>query len=450
MSCKPKIAVISTTFMSTAREICDVAASIRELSPETVIIAGGTKILKSYKKYLLFGQKYFEGFDMDRMRSLNFFFDADIDRHIDLFIIEECGEVTLLELIRRIQEGLAPHTVPNLAYRENGELIFTHQKKEPNTFNSYLIDWERVDPRMVGTFIPVRAGSGCPHRCGFCDFTTLHSKVCLKSIDNLMEELRLITRAFPGKKIFFTDDNLFINSRRTTEICSAIIRNGVDMRWKGFLRADSVTRENIELIAESGCDTAYLGIESGDDQILENMNKKERRCDAVRAVNLLNQHSISTLLTLMIGFPGETTASVDNTISLLNSFGAGHSFINRYFPFEFILAPLSPVASPENRSRFGISGGYNTWTHATMDSEEAKKQYRRLFNSVTGCSLGYYEADLLPPNCYHELGCARDELVKSGTGTLDNNTVAQVYDTFRNILGSGHEESIPIGRRCAA
>ena len=281
---------------------------------------------------------------------------------------------------------------------------------------------------------------GCPFKCAFCDFTGLHSSVRLRPIESLIRELRFIQEAFPGKSIFFTDDNLFITKKRTKELAQAIVENGLRFNWRGFFRVDAVSEENVEILAKSGCKSCLLGVESGDESILRNMNKRSAREQILKTVNLLNQNGINTLSTIIIGFPGETKESVDQTINLLNSYPNHDGTINQYWPFTFVLFPLAPIGSPENCREYGMTGGYEKWFHSTMSSEEAKEHLFRCFQQVDGPTLPYPEyagpGINLPISTIKQVFIARENIVKSGINVIDESNVSEVYQTFKKILSN--------------
>lgn len=435
ISLKPKVVVISTTFIYDASNATKIAKCIKELSPNSIIIAGGIKVLKSFKKYSLYKQGYFDGFAIEPMKTMNFFFDNEIDKNIDVFVIEECGELTLLELIKKIKAGHDHRNMPNIAYREKGNLFFSERIKEPYTFEKSLISWDKIPEEMVGQEVPVSAGLGCPFKCAFCDFPGLH-QVKIRKIDDLIKELKLIQERFSGRTVFFTDDNLFTTKKRTKELAEAIVKYGLNFKWRAFFRVDAISEDNVEVLSKSGCVSCLLGVESGDEEILKNMNKRATREQIIKAINLLNQNRINTLSTIIIGFPGETKESVNNTISLLNEYPDNQGTINQYCPFVFNCTPLAPIASPENRKKYKIVGGHDKWSHITMNSEEAKGHLIRCFQEITVPTLQYPEFmdPEIPFLKLKDIFKTRDNIVRNGLNVVGNENVQQIYHKFSKIF----------------
>jgi radical SAM superfamily enzyme YgiQ (UPF0313 family) len=106
--------------------------------------------------------------------------------------------------------------------------------------------------------------------------------------------------------IRFTDDNLFLTRKHVEEYCSKLIATGKDFKWNSFIRASSITKENVQLLKDSGCVLAQIGMESGSSKILKGMNKKDTPEHYLEVIDLLNTHGISTQLYFIVGFPGET------------------------------------------------------------------------------------------------------------------------------------------------
>jgi len=434
MASRPRVVAISSTFISDPREIAEIARAAREISPDSIIVVGGVKVLKSYRIFELFRQGYFEGLDADSLAEDNFFLNPDFDREADVFVVEQCGELTLLDLTRRVLSGRDYRACPNLAYRNGNGLVFTERVKEPFTVGDNPVDWSKVSEDIVGFEIPVRAGMGCPYRCQFCDFVGLHD-LQSRPLADLIDELRQIKGHFPGRMVWFTDDNLFASRKRALALTKAMVAAGLSLPWKGFFRVDAVTEENVGFIAESGCRQVLLGVESGSDEILAGMKKGSKAERTLKCVRLLNDHGISTLSTLIVGFPGETEETIADTIRLLNSYPSKPGAWNKYCPFPFYPLPLSPVMSPESRAKHGLSVRGNSWQHRTMDLHGAREQMMRLVREVEGASMMYVEhTSDMPVETAKALSDARDDLVRRGVTVLDQSNAAEIYEIFASIV----------------
>jgi radical SAM superfamily enzyme YgiQ (UPF0313 family) len=120
-------------------------------------------------------------------------------------------------------------------------------------------------------------------------------------------------------------------------------------------------------------------MESGSKKILEGMNKKDTPENYLRVIELLNTGGISTQLYFIVGFPGETKETINETIQMINNFSHNGSGINHIMIFPFLFAPLSPIYLQENRKTYNLSGYMTEWKHDTMDHTQAYRYAKEFF-----------------------------------------------------------------------
>jgi radical SAM superfamily enzyme YgiQ (UPF0313 family) len=159
---------------------------------------------------------------------------------------------------------------------------------------------------------------------------------------------------------------------RFKDICRMMIEKKFNFNWFSYFRCSNSDEEAIELMAKSGCKGVFLGIESGSPAILKNMNKAasvERYAEGIKA---LRQHGIATFGSFIVGFPGETDDTVEETVN----------FIREHKP-DFYRAqmwycePGTPIF--REKEKYRIAGDGFVWQHASMTSLEAMDHIERLF-----------------------------------------------------------------------
>lgn len=378
---RPAAVVISTTFFPFAPQTEAVAAFVREYAPDAVRIAGGIQIWKSHRTRLLLDQGRIPTGIRERVSRDHFFLDPSRPSALNVLVVSDRGEDTLAGLLRRIREGKDYRDLDNLACFQDGRWNLNPLKSEPHEFLDEALDWRQLPPEFTREEVPVHVGTGCPYRCAFCDFCTLRP-VRRRSMASLLEELRSIPVIGGVRQVFFTDDNLFFSAAQLEEFCAAIREADLDLRWRAFVRADTVKEKTAARLRDSGCRECLLGVESGDREMLARMNKKATPEDVLHAVTWLNRVGINTQSTFLVGFPGETAGSVQNTIDLLNSYPTDGPGLHVYYPFFLLLAPLAAVSTPESRARYRLEGYLDEWSHETMNSEEARQEVLRICDSV--------------------------------------------------------------------
>ncbi len=372
----PKAIALSSTFLIDIRSVKKVTQIIRQSAPDIKIILGGPLVYNSYLLYQLRDSDY----DTASCAQDYFFLNTDEQYYedIDLFVIEEQGEETLYRVVDAIKNCRDCTEITNLAYYKNGQVFFTARKPEHNDFSEDLVQWDQIPDEYIYPIFPMRGSRGCPYRCRYCNFSP-NRTFRLKSAEILGQEVAALVNTGKVKIIRFTDDNLFLTRKQVEEYCRKIIEVGKGIRWSSFIRANSISKENVKLLRDSGCISTMIGMESGNKNILKEMNKEDTPEHYLEVIELLNKHGISTQLTFLIGFPGETPETIEDTVSLINQFHHQGPAINEVSIFPFGLAPLSPIYGPEYRKKYNLSGYMMNWSHCTMNSEEAKKYAAGLF-----------------------------------------------------------------------
>lgn len=365
---RPRAVVLSTTFLPFAKHIDTLAAAVKQVAPDTLVVAGGIQVWKSFQHKALLDSGALDEDIRDAVSEHSFFTDPTRPSPVDVFVVSATGEDRLADVLCRLREGRDYRDLPDLALYRNGRWTFTEQRGGPH--REVKMDWSRTPLPAGPVYIPVQAGEGCGFQCAFCDFRGLRP-VHLRTTESIIKEIRTIPPVDGVRRVYFTDDNLFATRRRALEICHAITASRMQVRWRGMVRIDVVDPDIAAHMAESGCLEVLLGIESGDPDVLRNMGKRASPERILEGVRHLTAAGIHTKSTFIVGFPGETEATLQQTVDLLNAYPTDGPAVHRYLFFRFGVLPLSQVATPASRARFGLRGyGYH-WSHNTMNSEEA-------------------------------------------------------------------------------
>lgn len=161
-----------------------------------------------------------------------------------------------------------------------------------------------------------------------------------------MDELEFLRTRYPKVKSFsFMDDNFTFNRNRTFEICYMLIERGLNRYpWECLARVDQVDSEMLDLMSEAGCRRIKFGIESGSPEILKNIRKKISLDTARESIELTRKAGIEAIAYFMIGNPGETTHTIEMSVSVAKELKSTNTFwfIAQVLPgTEF--AQLQPV-----------------------------------------------------------------------------------------------------------
>jgi anaerobic magnesium-protoporphyrin IX monomethyl ester cyclase len=350
------IAVTTTLYVS-PHPIIDVISFIRAYNTTAKIIVGGPYISNQKKEDFVTTQRLYK------------YLGADI------YVTCQEGELALVNTVAALKENTSLDAVGNIAYKKGNGYVVTSSSIESNPLEENMVDYTLFPREEIGEFVTLRTAKSCPFSCAFCGFPARAGKYKYLDVEHVEQELNAIREIGTVTTVTFIDDTFNVPKARFKEMLRMMIRNQYGLKWNCFYRSDHGDEEAIELMGEAGCEGVFLGVESGSDAMLERMNKTARRKDYRFAIPLLRDAGISTYASLIIGFPGETNETVQETID----------FIEESQP-DFFRAqlwycdPLTPIW--EEREKYSIKGSGFSWSHRTMDSEMACDLIDRIFLCV--------------------------------------------------------------------
>src|SRR5262249_8658009 len=175
----------------------------------------------------------------------------------------------------------------------------------------------------------------------------------------------------------FIDDTFNVPKERFRSLLGMMIKNNYGFKWNSFYRSDHGDERTIELMAKAGCEGVFLGVESGSDAQLQRMNKTSRRKDYMKAIPAFRGVGIKTHANFVVGFPGETTDTYSETVSLIEE-AMPDTFRGQLWYAD----PITPIW--EKKEEYGIQGSAFSWSHNTMSSQEACDHVDQLFLNIRG------------------------------------------------------------------
>lgn len=354
----PVCVAITTTFYVISQPVREIVDFIREHNSRTKIVVGGPLIANYATNY------NYEAFKA-ALRDLG----------ADIYVIEGAGERTLFQLIVCLKDGVDPGQVMNLAYFQDNELVQTSTFPENNSLDENFIEWHEFADEPLGATIQTRTARSCAFNCSFCNFPTRAGKLSLASVETVEKELNAIRELGGVTNVVFIDDTFNVPLPRFKELCRMMIHNGYRFNWYSFFRCSNSDDETFDLMAQSGCQGVFLGIESGAPSILKNMNKAATVEKYAYGIKKLHDHGILTFASFIVGFPGETLETVNETMAFIKEHKPDY-----YRAQNWYCEPKTPI--DQRRKEFGISGDGFVWKHNTMSSHEAMNHIEKIFLSV--------------------------------------------------------------------
>ena len=153
------------------------------------------------------------------------------------------------------------------------------------------------DGSKLYPYIDIFSGRGCPHGCTFCLWPqVMHGhKIRLRSpekvVDEIEHDIQLCPRVARGGEFFFEDDTFTLVKSNAIAICEEILRRGLKITFSVNARTDTADEELFKLLKRAGCRELLAGFESGDDDVLTRMKKKESVDDARIFMDLAREQS---------------------------------------------------------------------------------------------------------------------------------------------------------------
>jgi hopanoid biosynthesis associated radical SAM protein HpnJ len=237
------------------------------------------------------------------------------------FVAREEFDFTIAE----VAEGRPLAEVAGLSYRgPDGQAVHNPDReiledmdRLPSVVPVYKRDL-RIEDYFIGyllhPYVSLYTGRGCRSRCTFCLWpqTVGGHRYRTRSVDSVLTEAARTKELFPQmKELFFDDDTLTDDRRRTEEIARGLGRLGIT--WSCNAKAN-VPRETLQVMRENGLRLLLVGYESGNQQILINIKKGLRTERAKRFAADCRDLGITVHGTFIIGLPGETRETIQETI----------------------------------------------------------------------------------------------------------------------------------------
>lgn len=232
-------------------------------------------------------------------------------------------------------------------------------------------------------WIPFQTRRGCPMLCSYCSTPALEGTAIRKhSIDQVVDGIA--RHAAAGYDHFYFVDNTFnFPHQYAKELCTAITAAGLNIRWRCILYPGFMDDELARTMAAAGCVEVSLGFESGSPAILNNLNKKFD-CAQVRAASeLLQKYGIRRMGFLLLGGPGETRETVEESLAFADSLGLDMLKLTmgiRIYP-DTALAQIARcegvIAADDDLliPRFYLAGGLDGWLGERLRAWMAERPY---------------------------------------------------------------------------
>lgn len=248
---------------------------------------------------------------------------------VDMVCVGE-GEYAVRELLDRMENEEDHFSVPNFVFKKDGEVIrnpVAPLEQDLDLFpfpDREIWDMERYIEATHGT-MDIMAGRGCPYKCSYCINRRLHQinsaskhQVRFRSPENILAEVDHILKNYPDqvKYLFFLDDIFALDKRWIAEF-AAEYSQAYDLSFGCNGRVETLDEEMCEYLAQAGCTSLHIGIESGSERLRKSVLRRNMtNTQIVRAFRAAKKWGMKANSYNMVGLPYETEGNIWKTIRL--------------------------------------------------------------------------------------------------------------------------------------
>lgn len=312
-------------------------------------------------------------------------FPTEVLRYLKADMGIRCeGEAVFPALLAAMEQGRDLASIPGLYLAED--------ERDPSpVIPSPLDALPLPDPQLwhipagseADLWIPLQSRRGCPMRCSYCSTPCLEgTTIRTRSVDAVTACLAAHVAA--GFSRFYFVDNVFnVPLPYAKKLCAAIIDAGLKTQWRCILYPGQIDEELVALMAKAGCVELSLGFESGSPPVLQELNKKYSPREVKAAAEMLARHGIRRMGFLLLGGPGETPATVMESLAFADSLNLDMLKLTtgiRIYPgtaleqtavAEGVIPPASNLLFPT----FYLAKGLEPWLSATLAEWMAERSW---------------------------------------------------------------------------
>lgn len=238
------------------------------------------------------------------------------------------GEETMLELVTFFN-GTSTFShlqeIKSIAYLNESKLLCFSESRPllkqidllpvPNrkkiNMQLYFDTWKKHHGQSV---VSVSTMRGCPYTCKWCSRAVYGQSYRRKSPRLVADEMEQLKNTYQPDAIWFVDDVFTVSHKWLKEFADEVAARKLVFPYEIITRADRLNEETIDLLKSSGCYRVWIGAESGSQKIIDAMDRRVDVNMVREIIQLAQKKGIQAGTFIMLGYPGETTRDIEETI----------------------------------------------------------------------------------------------------------------------------------------
>jgi anaerobic magnesium-protoporphyrin IX monomethyl ester cyclase len=238
------------------------------------------------------------------------------------FIVRGEGEVTAFELISALRAGQKDFAcIDGLVWRSGDKIIINRSRQPIADLDRSRVAWELADwPLYENHHLPGRTAimqfsRGCPHACTYCGQRMFWKQWRHRSIERFVDQLQHLREAYGVRTVWIADENWACVPELFNSLLESIAERDTGIHLFCAMCAKDIVRDadRLPLYRRAGITCLMLGAESFDDEVLARIGKNNPFATTARAVQLLRQHDILSVVNVIYGLRHETWGTLCST-----------------------------------------------------------------------------------------------------------------------------------------
>lgn len=267
------------------------------------------------------------------------------------YVIKGEGEIPIEKFIYYMEGKEEIFNIPNLSYKDkNGVIVNKPNEKLDIDINKLpFINRDLFNIKKYKMH-SISGSRGCQFNCKFCCNYSHLSNIAvnkrIRSVENIIEEIKYLCENYEKKDIFFTDDVFFIDINKLRRFEKLIRKNNLNIRFNAQLRVNMINDEVCQLLIKSGCKKVEVGIETGSEKILKDVCKGITVEDIERGIKICKRNNLRIKTNWIYGLPGDLEEQYKSIELMLKT-----------KPNEISIHQLVPFPGTKyynNREKYGI------------------------------------------------------------------------------------------------
>jgi radical SAM superfamily enzyme YgiQ (UPF0313 family) len=269
---------------------------------------------------------------------------------VDIVALGE-AELTIRDLTPVLLQPERWAEVEGIAFLKEGKLVNNGRREFIKDLNTLPLPARDLLPvaryRALGFPVSIITSRGCPYRCIFCQGTRMVGhKIRYRETNGIVDEIEQIL-SLGFSRINIADDFFTSSRKQVRALCDEIKRRNLKFTWSAFARVNSVNHELLEMMMEVGCDAISFGIESGNQEMLDRVEKHMSLDQARKAIKICKDVGMQVFSSFIVGLPGETIETLRETAAFAKELDAAYGY--------HFLAPLPGTPVRDEVEKYDVN-----------------------------------------------------------------------------------------------